>query len=366
MATIRLQNVTKTYPQNITAVSTFSLDIGEGEFLVLVGPSGCGKSTTLRLIAGLEDLTGGEIHIGDHLVNDVAPKDRDIAMVFQNYALYPHMNVYRNMAFGLQLRKVPKDKIRQRVNEAATILEITELLQRMPKELSGGQKQRVALGRAIVRKPAVFLFDEPLSNLDAKLRIQMRAQIKALHALLKTTIVYVTHDQVEAMTMGDRIVIMEGGVVQQVGTPLEIYHQPQNSFVGGFIGTPPMNMFLVAIHKDPGIELHHPDFTLPLTHSPERLKNYDGQQLTLGIRPEDVILVDPKNADCHTTWPIFLMEPLGYETLVHFRVGDGEMVVKVDNLPGTLREGNQVGVRFQLDKLHLFHPETGTVLGPGR
>ena len=364
MAAIRLKNVHKTYPNNVLAVSSFNLDINEGEFLILVGPSGCGKSTILRLIAGLEELTDGMIYIGDQLVNDVVPKDRNIAMVFQNYALYPHMSVYQNMAFGLEMRKVPKTDIGDRVLEAADMLQIRDLLDRKPKELSGGQQQRVALGRAIVQKPAVFLFDEPLSNLDAKLRVQMRAQIKTLHALLKTTIVYVTHDQVEAMTMGDRIVIMHEGLIQQTGTPLEIYHQPHNRFVGEFIGSPPMNILPVTISKDPKPELRHPDFVLPLSGTSAWLDSIESRQVNLGIRPEDVTLADPHSADIHATWPVVLIESMGHESLVYFKLADGNFVAKVNDVPGSLKEGADIGVRFQLDRLHLFHRESGEVLTP--
>ncbi|MCX7847152.1 MAG: sn-glycerol-3-phosphate ABC transporter ATP-binding protein UgpC, partial [bacterium] len=250
MADVRLVNVKKVYEGNVVAVDNFNLEIKDKEFVVLVGPSGCGKSTTLRMVAGLEEITEGEIWIGDRLVNDVPPKDRDIAMVFQNYALYPHMTVYKNMAFGLMLRKYPKKEIHERVMEAARILGLEEYLNRKPKQLSGGQRQRVAVGRAIVRKPKVFLFDEPLSNLDAKMRVQMRTEISKLHARLQTTMIYVTHDQVEAMTMGDRIVVMKDGYIQQVADPITLYNQPANKFVAGFIGTPPMNFISGRIERE--------------------------------------------------------------------------------------------------------------------
>src|SRR5690554_2489933 len=290
MASVTLKNITKVYDGNVTAVSDFNLDIADKEFIVLVGPSGCGKSTTLRMVAGLEEITVGELYIGDKLMNDVAPKDRDIAMVFQNYALYPHMTVFDNMAFGLKLRKFPKDEIKRRVSEAAKILEIEHLLDRKPKALSGGQRQRVALGRAIVRDPKVFLMDEPLSNLDAKLRVQMRVEITKLHHRLQTTIIYVTHDQVEAMTMGDRIVVMRDGVIQQVGKPLDIYDKPANIFVAGFIGTPPMN-FLEGVLKEENDRLYV-DLETFKVYVPEgkfkTAKMYVDKEIILGIRPEDI------------------------------------------------------------------------------
>jgi len=362
MSAIQLRNLTKIFPTDVIALTNFSLDIQKGEFLVLVGPSGCGKSTTLRLIAGLEELTEGDIFIGDRLVNDVPPKDRDIAMVFQNYALYPHMSVYKNMAFGLKLRKTPRAEIDTRVQDAARTLEITNLLDRMPKQLSGGQKQRVALGRAIVRQPTAFLFDEPLSNLDAKLRVQMRAQIKALHALLKTTVVYVTHDQVEAMTMGDRIVILKDGMTQQVGTPMEIYHQPANCFVAGFIGTPPMNMLPVQVLEDGTLNIERIDSRLVLSDNQEWFKDLKGQRLTLGIRSEDIVPVDPGSDEAQITLPVSLLEPLGNEILAHCRLAEGEIVVKTDQSLGSMQEGEELGLRFQSDKLHFFDGETGTTL----
>src|SRR5262245_37140059 len=276
MAQVQLEQVSKVYPGGVAAVREVTLDIADGEFVALVGPSGCGKTTTLRMIAGLEDVSAGSIRIGGRVVNKVHPKDRDIAMVFQNYALYPHMTVYENMAFGLKLRKMPKDEIDRRVREAAEILNLGHLLERRPKALSGGQRQRVAVGRAIVRKPHVFLFDEPLSNLDAKLRVQMRVELKRLHDRLQTTMVYVTHDQVEAMTMGDRICVMKDGDVQQVAPPLELYHNPVNKFVAGFIGNPPMNFADVKVESKGGdIVLKHDAFTLkPPKNFAEQIKPY--------------------------------------------------------------------------------------------
>ncbi|MEI6157636.1 MAG: sn-glycerol-3-phosphate ABC transporter ATP-binding protein UgpC, partial [Atribacterota bacterium] len=289
MASVVLKDIMKKYG-DVVAVSKISLEIKDQEFVVLVGPSGCGKTTTLRMIAGLEEIDGGEIFIGDTLVNDVPPKDRDIAMVFQNYALYPHMDVYNNMAFGLKLRKFPKNEINQRVKDAAEILGIQELLQRKPKQLSGGQRQRVAVGRAIVRHPKVFLFDEPLSNLDAKLRVQMRAELSKLHDKLKTTMIYVTHDQVEAMTMGDRIVVMRDGLVQQVGSPLDLYNKPVNKFVAGFIGTPSMNFLDVILKKEgDNLFLDGQSFKLAIpAEYKSALLSYVNQELTFGVRPQDL------------------------------------------------------------------------------
>ncbi|MDW7657951.1 MAG: sn-glycerol-3-phosphate ABC transporter ATP-binding protein UgpC, partial [Bacillota bacterium] len=291
MASVSLKNVYKRYEGGVVAVSDFNIDIEDKEFIILVGPSGCGKSTTLRMIAGLEEITEGEIYIGEKLVNDVQPKDRDIAMVFQNYALYPHMTVYDNMAFGLKLRKVPKDEIKRRVTEAAKILEIEHLLDRKPKALSGGQRQRVALGRAIVRDPKVFLMDEPLSNLDAKLRVQMRVEITKLHQRLQTTIIYVTHDQTEAMTMGTRIVVMKDGFIQQIDNPTNLYLHPQNTFVAGFIGMPPMNFINAKLTvKGDDVFLNFNDITiaLPKKYSTPEVKAYDGKEVITGIRPEAI------------------------------------------------------------------------------
>jgi len=287
MATVQLKNICKVYDGGVKAVDNVNIDIKDRDFVVLVGPSGCGKSTTLRMVAGLEDITSGELYIDGNLVNDVPPKDRDIAMVFQNYALYPHMTVYDNMAFGLKIRKFPKEEIDQRVREAAKILEIEELLDRKPKALSGGQRQRVAVGRAIVRKPKVFLFDEPLSNLDAKLRVQMRAEISSLHNRLKATMIYVTHDQVEALTMADVIVVMKFGVIQQIGGPLDLYNNPQNKFVAGFIGSPPMNFLATTVEADGSdIYVNEGTFRVKVTEEQKKLLTpYVGKSVTFGIRP---------------------------------------------------------------------------------
>ena len=293
MSKVVLKGVEKQYPNGFKAVHGIDLDIKDGEFMVFVGPSGCAKSTTLRMIAGLEEITGGEVYIGDKLVNDVPPKDRGIAMVFQNYALYPHMTVYENMAFGLKLKKTPKDEIDKRVREAAEKLEITELLDRKPKEMSGGQRQRVALGRAIVRKPEVFLFDEPLSNLDAKLRVSMRVRITQLHQELKTTMIYVTHDQVEAMTMGDRITVMKSGRIMQVDTPLNLYHYPANKFVAGFIGSPTMNLIEGTLVEKEGkvfVDINGAEIEI-LGEKAEKVKGHAGKKVTFGIRPESISVV---------------------------------------------------------------------------
>ena len=292
MASVSLNHIYKVYSGNVTAVSDFCLDIEDKEFIVLVGPSGCGKSTTLRMVAGLEEISSGELYIGDRLVNDVAPKDRDIAMVFQNYALYPHMTVFDNMAFGLKLRKTPKAEIKQRVEEAAKILDISHLLNRKPKALSGGQRQRVALGRAIVREPKVFLFDEPLSNLDAKLRVAMRTEITKLHQRLQTTFIYVTHDQTEAMTMASRIVVMKDGFVQQVDTPQNLYDYPANLFVAGFIGSPQMNFFTVKLVKE-GNDVAAVFGDNKIIFPPSKLakfadEDYIGKEVYMGIRPENI------------------------------------------------------------------------------
>ncbi|MEG2583184.1 MAG: sn-glycerol-3-phosphate ABC transporter ATP-binding protein UgpC, partial [Oscillospiraceae bacterium] len=292
MASLSLRNIEKTYTGGFTAVKDFNLEIEDKEFIIFVGPSGCGKSTTLRMIAGLEEITAGELYIGDKLMNDVVPKDRDIAMVFQNYALYPHMTVFENMAFGLKLRKVPKDEIKRKVGEAAQILGIEHLLDRKPKALSGGQRQRVALGRAIVREPKVFLMDEPLSNLDAKLRVQMRTEIGKIHKRLQTTFVYVTHDQTEAMTMGSRIVVMKDGIVQQVDSPANLYSKPNNVFVAGFIGSPQMNIMDATVEcRANGTYLKNGDFAIRLPEGKGKnpdLQKYNGKEVVIGIRPEDL------------------------------------------------------------------------------
>jgi len=325
MAQVTLRKLTKTYDET-PAVRGIDLDIGDKEFVVLVGPSGCGKSTTLRMIAGLEDITGGEVLIGGDLVNDVPPKDRDIAMVFQNYALYPHMTVFENMSFGLRLKKVPKPEIKARVDNAARILDIQELLQRKPKQLSGGQRQRVAMGRAIVRDPRVFLFDEPLSNLDAKLRVQMRTEIKRVHRQVRTTTVYVTHDQTEAMTLADRVVVMNDGRIEQVGAPHELYHAPATRFVAGFIGSPAMNFLPCALEETAGALRVRLDGEIALPVPQQRLQRYrqflNRDELFLGLRPEHILEERPgAGADQHVLdVTVDVTEPMGMETLVHFRV----------------------------------------------
>ena len=332
MAAITIRQLIKHYDNGFRAVKGIDLAIRDREFMVLVGPSGCGKTTTLRMIAGLEDITGGEIRIGERRINEVEPKDRDIAMVFQNYALYPHMTVYQNMAFGLTLRKFPKAEIDQRVKEAAEILNIGELLQRKPKALSGGQRQRVAVGRAIVRKPKVFLFDEPLSNLDAKLRVQMRVELKKLHERLQTTIIYVTHDQVEAMTMGDRIVVMKDGLKQQVGPPLELYFKPANKFVAGFIGSPAMN-FIEGDLVSEGGDLYFQAMGIKLRvprDKVEKMRDYNRKRVILGIRPEDL-----PEAACALPGEtieavVEVLEPLGSEVYLNVNVGERSLIARAE------------------------------------
>ncbi len=359
MATVTLEHVRKIYPGDVRAVDDFCLSVPDGEFVVLVGPSGCGKSTTLRMIAGLEDISAGVIAINDREVNDVAPKDRDVAMVFQNYALYPHMTVRGNMAFGLKLRKTRKAEIESRIRDAANILGLTDLLERRPKALSGGQRQRVAVGRAIVRKPAVFLFDEPLSNLDAKLRAQMRVEIRQLHAKLGTTMVYVTHDQTEAMTMGDRIVVMDAGVIQQVADPITLYDEPVNLFVAGFIGTPAMNLFKgVVATENGGVAFRHASFTLPLpTSLAIGAAEYAGSNVVLGLRPEDIgsAAAEQNNTCPRIPATVDVVEPMGAESYVHARVGDTSFVARVD-AHRTFKAGQQVAMRVFIEKAHLFDP----------
>jgi len=362
MATVTFDHVWKRYG-DVVAVDDLNLDIQDGEFLVLVGPSGCGKTTSLRMIAGLEEISDGTLRIGDRVVNDLAPKDRDVAMVFQSYALYPHMSVRDNLAFGLKLRKVPKADIERRVNEAARMIELTNLLDRKPKQLSGGQRQRVALGRAIVREPAVFLMDEPLSNLDAKLRVQTRAEIARLHQRLKTTIVYVTHDQVEAMTMGDRIAVMNQGLLQQVGSPQELYEHPANRFVAGFIGSPSMNFVPVTLAQDGDrTMLRNSSIELPL---PERLRSaveaVSGRQLTAGFRPEHMELGAPDaGAEAATMRAkCDVVEFLGNEELLHVNVGDHDLVAIVD-ASNKVRPGDIVDINVPLEKIHLFDSEDGS------
>jgi multiple sugar transport system ATP-binding protein len=368
MANVTLKNIKKVYDKNVVAVQDFNLDIADKEFIVLVGPSGCGKSTTLRMIAGLEEITEGELYIGDRLVNDVAPKDRDIAMVFQNYALYPHMTVYENMAFGLKLRKVPKAEIDEKVKEAAEILGITEYLQRKPKALSGGQRQRVAIGRAIVRKPQVFLMDEPLSNLDAKLRNQMRAELIKLRQTVNTTFVYVTHDQTEAMTLGDRIVIMKDGFIQQIGTPQEVFDHPANLFVAGFIGTPQMNFFDAELSAAGGkYVVRLEDALIDLPDEMQKVLKDKGVQpmkVALGIRPEHVMLVDAKEKHAIAA-KVDVSEMMGSELYVHVTAVGKDCVMRIAtvDLPAENRYGFKFGdqMYFSFDGAlaHLFDPETG-------
>jgi len=361
MASVRLENVEKVYEGGVIAVHEMSLDVKEKEFVVLVGPSGCGKSTTLRMIAGLEEVTSGEVFIDGKKVNDVPPKDRDIAMVFQNYALYPHMSVYENMAFGLKLRKFPKKEIDERVHEAASILGIEEYLDRKPKALSGGQRQRVAVGRAIVRKPKVFLFDEPLSNLDAKLRVQMRTEISKLHRRLGATMVYVTHDQTEAMTMADKIVLMKDGFVQQIDAPLDIYARPNNKFVAGFIGSPAMNFLDGSIEKGKGLCFveNEGGVRLPVQKKDEaRLKQYVGYKMLLGIRPENIQMGGAGRSVGSKTKvkvAVELVEPMGNEIYLYFttRKDGSQFVARVssDKKPTV---GRPLDLLFDMTQVHYF------------
>jgi multiple sugar transport system ATP-binding protein len=362
MAKVILKNVDKVYPGNVKAVDKFNLEIRDGEFVVLVGPSGCGKSTTLRMVAGLEEISGGTVAIGDRVVNDVPPKDRDIAMVFQNYALYPHMTVRENMAFGLKLRKFPKQEIAARVDEAARILGIAELLDRRPKALSGGQRQRVAVGRAIVRKPAVFLFDEPLSNLDAKMRVQMRVEISRLHNQLGTTMIYVTHDQIEAMTMGERIVVMKDGLIQQVADPLGLYDRPANRFVAGFIGMPPMNIFEGHIRGTGSGMLFEGPGEMRLA-VPEKdhamLVAFRDKPVILGLRPEDI------GSAAAEQWAgaprikavVEVVEPMGSESYIYFRLADTTFISRVD-AHSRFQVGQTAEPAVFIGKAHFFDPAT--------
>ncbi|MCQ2548985.1 MAG: sn-glycerol-3-phosphate ABC transporter ATP-binding protein UgpC [Lachnospiraceae bacterium] len=363
MASISLKNVYKVYPNGFEAVKDFNLDIEDKEFIIFVGPSGCGKSTTLRMIAGLEDITSGELKIGDKVMNDVEPKDRDIAMVFQSYALYPHMTIYDNMAFGLKLRKVPKEEIDQKVREAAKILDLTHLLDRKPRQLSGGQRQRVAMGRAIVRNPKVFLMDEPLSNLDAKLRVQMRIEIAKLHQNLGTTIIYVTHDQTEAMTLGTRIVVMKDGVVQQVDSPQSLYDKPGNLFVAGFMGSPQMN-FQEAVVRIQGsqacLEVAGKNIPLNAEKSQKLIDgNYDGKTVIFGIRPEDVY-DDPayvEKAPVYFESTVKVYELLGAEVFLYFDLLEKSITARVDPTT-TARPGDTIKFTYDLDKIHVFDKES--------
>lgn len=369
MAKVILKGVCKYYEENVVAVDNFSAEIADKEFVVLVGPSGCGKSTTLRMIAGLEEISEGELFIGEKLVNTVPPKDRDIAMVFQNYALYPHMSVFDNMAFGLKLRKFPKNEINQRVGDAADILGIRELLNRKPKALSGGQRQRVAVGRAIVRHPQVFLFDEPLSNLDAKLRVQTRAEISKLHTRLQTTMIYVTHDQVEAMTMGDRIVVMKDGIIQQVDSPLNLYNYPENMFVAGFIGSPAMNLIPGRLVRDHG--LWFDEGTLRIRLSPrqeEKLSKFIDKEITFGIRPEDIhetIANDDVVEKAEIRLKVDVVEPMGNETFLYTTTGSHSLTIRL-RADKRIKVDEQIDLILDLAKAHFFNQETGrAVLGQG-
>ncbi len=365
MASLSLQHVYKKYEGGVVAVSDFNLEIADKEFIILVGPSGCGKSTTLRMIAGLEDISEGEVYIADRLINDVLPKDRDIAMVFQNYALYPHMTVFDNMAFGLKLRKIPKEDIKRRVNETAKILEIEHLLERKPKALSGGQRQRVALGRAIVRDPKVFLMDEPLSNLDAKLRVQMRVEITKLHQRLQTTIVYVTHDQTEAMTMGTRIVVMKDGFIQQVDSPTELYEHPVNTFVAGFIGMPPMNFINAVVNVENNVvyvSFENTTIRLPERYSIPELIAHDGKEVIFGVRPEaitDEATYVSQHSEAAFSADVDVVELLGAETYLYVTVnGALPLTARVDPTTSQSKVGEIVSLAIDTNRVHLFDKET--------
>tara|TARA_Y100001970_G_scaffold279754_1_gene387625 strand:+ start:32 stop:1207 length:1176 start_codon:yes stop_codon:yes gene_type:complete len=390
MGAINIQSVGKIYPNGTRALEDVNIEINDGEFVVLVGPSGCGKTTLLRMVAGLEDITEGEISIADKVVNEIAPKDRDIAMVFQNYALYPHMSVYDNMAFSLKLRKLPKDEIDQKVKDAAKTLEIDELLERKPKALSGGQRQRVAMGRAIVRNPQAFLMDEPLSNLDAKLRVQMRAELGQLHSQLETTTLYVTHDQVEAMTMGDRVAVIRKGVLQQIDTPREIYLYPKNIFVAGFIGSPAMNFVYATIDvSEKETKLTFGDSSIVSSHSPKSLIEFNGQEIVIGIRPEafeDSVYANEKEYTGKINIDVSLLEQLGSDTYIHFYkdippvqtkaieeilADEGEDISALGtetkfiariNPNATIAEGQNINLAIDPSKLHYFDPETGLAI----
>ena len=391
MGAIDIVSAGKIYPNGTRALEDVSITINDGEFVVLVGPSGCGKTTLLRMVAGLEDITEGEIAIGDKTVNEVAPKDRDIAMVFQNYALYPHMSVYDNMAFSLKLRKLPKDEIEQKVKDAAKTLEISELLERKPKALSGGQRQRVAMGRAIVRNPQAFLMDEPLSNLDAKLRVQMRAELGRLHTQLQTTTLYVTHDQVEAMTMGDRVAVIRKGELQQIDTPREIYSNPKNIFVAGFIGSPSMNFVYAKIKsKDDVIELTFGDNQITYKdEKKDKLESFENKEIILGIRPEafeDGYFANEADYSESIKVKVSLLEQLGSDSYVHFYkdikpvqteaieeiladegeditvLGDNTKFIARINPNSTVAEGEEIELRINPSKLHFFDPESGDVI----
>jgi multiple sugar transport system ATP-binding protein len=355
MPTVELKRVSKAYGKGTPAVNAVDLRIEDGEFLVLVGPSGCGKSTVLRMVAGLEEVTSGEIWIGPRMVNEVPPKDRDIAMVFQNYALYPHMTVHDNMAFGLRRRRIAEDEVARRVRAASDTLGLSGYLNRRPRELSGGERQRVALGRAMVRDPQVFLFDEPLSNLDAKLRVQVRAEIKRLHQRVKATMIYVTHDQTEAMTLGDRIAVLKKGVLQQVADPFTLYARPANQFVAGFIGSPPINFFTATLRVDGAPALVADGVSIPLPEAlASRLAAWRGKSLQLGVRPEDLVL-SPTGPGGSLPGRVEVLEPLGNEVLVHWSTPAGTVISRI---PGQTapRVGESAALHFPYEKLHFFDP----------
>jgi multiple sugar transport system ATP-binding protein len=374
MAKVTLKNVFKIYKgdrgkaKDVVAVEDFNLEVQDREFVVFVGPSGCGKSTTLRMIAGLEEISRGDVHIDERRVNDVPPKDRDIAMVFQNYALYPHMSVYDNLAFGLKLRKFPKPEINRRVREAAGILGIETLLDRKPKALSGGQRQRVAVGRAIVRQPKVFLFDEPLSNLDAKMRVQMRTEITKLHQRLQATMIYVTHDQIEAMTMGDRIVVMKEGIIQQIDAPLRLYNQPVNLFVAGFLGSPPMNFVTGKLKQIPeGVAFQEDNggvIQCKFTNYPGA-KDHAGKDVVLGIRPEDIQVIHgtDKPAGCRFQGIIDIVEPMGAETNIYVQTGAHTLICRSETAIDHSEVGHRLHFELNLAKAHLFDPGTSNRIG---
>ena len=360
MAAVTLKNVTKIFGGSVVAVDDVNFDVEDGEFMILVGPSGCGKSTTLRIIAGLETPSGGEVYIGGRLVNDVLPKDRDIAMVFQNYALYPHMTAYGNMAFGLKLRGVPKKEIDREVKEAAEILNIEELLDRKPRELSGGQRQRVAVGRAIVRKPKVFLFDEPLSNLDQKLRVQMRAEFSRIHERLKATMVYVTHDQAEAMTMGDRIAVMRDGKIHQLAAPDTLYRKPIDSFVAQFIGVPPMNMIDGTIVEEGEVLFFKGDFCKVEIPAGKRdnLKPFAGKKVTMGVRPENVRVL---RGEGMAEAVVDVVQPLGSQKFLYLKMGEHDYTANVPE-ETKAKVNDRVGVSFNMEKVHFFDAATNKAI----
>jgi multiple sugar transport system ATP-binding protein len=363
MAEVRLENVSKIFNERIKAVDEVSLTIHDKEFMVLVGPSGCGKSTTLRMVAGLEEISAGKIFINDDLVNDIPPKDRDIAMVFQNYALYPHMTVFENMAFGLKLRKFRKEEIKSRVDEAGDILGLQDLLDRRPKELSGGQRQRVAVGRAIVRKPKVFLFDEPLSNLDAKLRVQMRVEISKLHQKLEATMIYVTHDQVEAMTMGDRITVMKDGIIQQVDSPTHLYAKPVNKFVAGFIGSPAMNFFSGELVENGTTLFKSKSFEIQIPGQlSKNLIKEKGKKIVLGVRPEDFSMQSSEKEEYNLIEALVeVIEPMGSENYLYLRTDDQNFIIRT--APSTnVKINDQIKLYINLENIHLFDEKSSESL----